>query len=120
MPDLSNELRKFDALRDKNFDKNDRVKIKSSESVAPEFANNDVFDFLNPKVAKCIQDNGIQQLYSHQAEAIKESLAGHDVVLESPTASGKTLSFSLPMLDILSKEKKFSRLDALSNESTCQ
>lgn len=107
MQDLLNELRAFDALRDQDDDvkKNDKIKMTSSESIAPEFANDNIFRFLNPKLTNCIQKSGINSLYSHQAEAIKESLKGHDVVLESPTASGKTLSFSLPMLDILLKEK---------------
>ena len=107
MQNLLHELRKFDALRDQDEDdqKNDKLKITSTESIAPEFASNNVFELLNPKLMSCIQKSGIGKLYSHQAEAVKESLQGHDVVLESPTASGKTLSFSLPMLDILSREK---------------
>ncbi len=39
-------------------------------------------------------------LYSHQAEAIEAIAAGEDVILCTPTASGKTLSFLLPFLTI--------------------
>ena len=46
-------------------------------------------------------DVGIDKPYQHQAEAIRKSLDGADVVLESPTASGKTLSFTVPMLHSL-------------------
>ena len=44
---------------------------------------------------------GIPRLYQHQADAIEKSLSGADVVLESPTASGKTAAFAAPMLDTL-------------------
>ena len=44
---------------------------------------------------------GIATPYKHQEEAINKSLNGADVVLESPTASGKTVAFAAPMLDAL-------------------
>ena len=44
---------------------------------------------------------GITTPYEHQGEAISRSLNGTDIVLESPTASGKTLAFAAPMLDAL-------------------
>lgn len=42
-----------------------------------------------------------QRPYRHQADAIDLALQGHDVVLESPTASGKTLAFTVPLLNAL-------------------
>jgi DEAD/DEAH box helicase domain-containing protein len=44
---------------------------------------------------------GIPAPYSHQARAIAASLAGDDVVLTTPTASGKTLCFNAPVLDAI-------------------
>ena len=44
---------------------------------------------------------GITQPYQHQADAIARSLSGADVVMETPTASGKTLAFTAPMLHSL-------------------
>ena len=38
-------------------------------------------------------------------EAIRKSLSGADVVLESPTASGKTLAFTVPMLNTLVRNR---------------
>ena len=46
--------------------------------------------------AYCAQ--GIEDLYSHQAEAAELAHAGRNVVVVTPTASGKTLSFNLPVL----------------------
>jgi len=41
---------------------------------------------------------GIAQLYSHQAEAIEHALAGRNVVVTTPTASGKTLCYNAPVI----------------------
>ena len=43
----------------------------------------------------------IQQLYTHQAEAVEHALAGRNVVVVTPTASGKTLCYNLPVLQTL-------------------
>lgn len=40
-------------------------------------------------------------LYQFQAEAIGAALDGHDVVVTTPTASGKTLTYTIPILDAL-------------------
>ena len=42
---------------------------------------------------------GIERLYSHQAEAVTRILAGEDTVVVTPTASGKTLCFNIPVVD---------------------
>ena len=42
-------------------------------------------------------------LYSHQTEAIELIRAGEDVALTTPTASGKTLAFNLPVLEGIEK-----------------
>jgi DEAD/DEAH box helicase domain-containing protein len=42
---------------------------------------------------------GIRQLYSHQAAAAEAVRAGKNVVIVTPTASGKTLCYNLPVLN---------------------
>jgi DEAD/DEAH box helicase domain-containing protein len=45
-----------------------------------------------------LERRGIRQLYGHQARALELVSAGRDVVLATPTASGKTLVYALPAL----------------------
>ena len=44
---------------------------------------------------------GIEEPYAHQARAIELALAGRDVLISTPTASGKTLCYSVPVLQSL-------------------
>src|SRR6266853_1909668 len=44
---------------------------------------------------------GIHQLYSHQAEAFRHSTSSRNVVVVTPTASGKTICYNLPVLNRL-------------------
>ncbi len=44
---------------------------------------------------------GIRQLYTHQAAAAEAVHAGKNVVIVTPTASGKTLCYNLPVLDAI-------------------
>jgi DEAD/DEAH box helicase domain-containing protein len=47
---------------------------------------------------------GIEQLYTHQAEAFEYALAGRNIVTITPTASGKTLCYNAPVLDAILKD----------------
>jgi len=47
---------------------------------------------------------GIERLYTHQVEAIEHLRAGRNVVIVTSTASGKTLSYNLPILERLLAE----------------
>ncbi len=50
------------------------------------------------------------QLYSHQADAINKIRQGKNVVIVTPTASGKTLAFNIPVLEAISKDNKATAL----------
>ena len=49
-------------------------------------------------------------LYAHQGEAIKAILANKDVIIETPTASGKTMCYALPLLDACLRNPKTTAL----------
>ena len=44
------------------------------------------------------------KLYKHQALAIEKSREDKNIIITTPTASGKTLSFNLPVLEELIKD----------------
>ena len=56
---------------------------------------------LDPRVADALRGRGITQLYSHQARAWELVDKGQHVVVVTPTASGKTLCYNLPVLQSL-------------------
>jgi DEAD/DEAH box helicase domain-containing protein len=53
---------------------------------------------LDPRLAAALRTRGIQQLYSHQRAAWDAVTAGRHTVVVTPTASGKTLCYNLPVL----------------------
>ncbi|MFB6154508.1 MAG: DEAD/DEAH box helicase, partial [Haloferacaceae archaeon] len=54
---------------------------------------------LEPRLASALGDRGVDRLYRHQAEAIEAVRAGDDVVLATPTASGKSLAYTVPAFE---------------------
>ena len=55
-------------------------------------------EWVNHNLHAVLTRRGISQLYSHQAHAVELIRQGKDVVLVTPTASGKTLCYNLPVL----------------------
>jgi DEAD/DEAH box helicase domain-containing protein len=83
---------------------------------SPEFAPNIVVNRLLPaepgsfvpfpekldgKIAAALRNRGIDRLYTHQAAVWEEAQMGKNVVVVTPTASGKTLCYNLPCLQAL-------------------
>ena len=54
---------------------------------------------LSPSLVEVLRARGIDRLYSHQRLAFERVEAGENVVVVTPTASGKTLCYNLPVLD---------------------
>jgi DEAD/DEAH box helicase domain-containing protein len=54
---------------------------------------------LPPSIEQSLASRGIDRLYTHQARALDEARRGNDVLAVTPTASGKTLIFALPVLE---------------------
>ncbi len=55
------------------------------------------------KVKDALMERGISRPYTHQAEAIKKALDQQDVCVVTPTASGKTLCYNVPILSEILK-----------------
>ncbi len=59
---------------------------------------------IDPRLRTTLVKRGITRLYSHQAEAFEHIDAGRHVVIVTPTASGKTLCYNLPVLNLLLRD----------------
>jgi DEAD/DEAH box helicase domain-containing protein len=58
---------------------------------------------LHPSLKEALLDRGIQALYTHQRTAYETALQGKSFVAVTPTASGKTLCYNLPVIQSLAK-----------------
>src|SRR6476469_5374916 len=56
---------------------------------------------LDPRIVEALKGRGVEQLYSHQASAFETAAKGEHLVVVTPTASGKTLCYNLPVLQAL-------------------
>ena len=61
-------------------------------------------DAIDHRLRATLQSRGISQLYSHQAEAVGHAVSHRHTVVITPTASGKTLCYNVPILDAVLKD----------------
>src|SRR5262245_25803504 len=61
-------------------------------------------DTVDPRLADALRVRGVQVLYTHQAETLDLLAKGGHAVVVTPTASGKTLCYNLPVLQALLTE----------------
>lgn len=59
---------------------------------------------LDARIRTVLQNRGIHRLYTHQTESFQAASAGRDFVVVTPTASGKTMCYNLPVLSAILKE----------------
>ena len=58
-----------------------------------------------PALHAALIARGIPRLYAHQAEAFERAVEGKNVAVVTPTASGKTLCYNLPVLDRMLRDR---------------
>ena len=61
----------------------------------------DIPDELDERLVASLAKRGIHKLYTHQSASIEAALAGEDIVVVTPTASGKTLCYNLPVVNAI-------------------
>ncbi|MDQ7843433.1 MAG: DEAD/DEAH box helicase [Armatimonadota bacterium] len=59
---------------------------------------------LDPALVSALRRRGIEQLYAHQGEAYDAVRGGAHIAVVTPTASGKTLCYNLPVLERILRE----------------
>src|SRR5688572_23665522 len=60
--------------------------------------------WMDGRISATLRRRGILSLYSHQADALETTHAGKHTVVVTPTASGKTLCYDLPVIDAIAKD----------------
>lgn len=60
---------------------------------------------LDSRIVDAFRERGIDRLYRHQSQAVESALAGKDTVIVTPTASGKTLCYNLPVLQSVLEDR---------------
>jgi DEAD/DEAH box helicase domain-containing protein len=60
---------------------------------------------LDEGLARALAERGVTELYAHQAEAFELATSGKHFVVATPTASGKSLCFHLPILHTLAHDR---------------
>jgi len=61
---------------------------------------------LEAALIQALRDRGIDNLYTHQGQAWEAVRSGRHVVVVSPTASGKTLCYNLPVIDSILRDDR--------------
>lgn len=81
--------------------------VETMPEVAAAHTDDALLDQLHPALGQAIRTEilgGSGKLFQFQQEAIEAALAGHDFIVTTPTASGKTLTYLTPILDTLLKD----------------
>ena len=65
---------------------------------------------VHPTLTQVLSQRGIKNLYLHQETTWEYAKNGHNVIIVTGTASGKTLAYNLPILDALIRDESASAL----------
>ena len=61
-------------------------------------------DWMDERLKPVLAKRGIYSLYTHQAHSLEATARGEDVTVVTPTASGKTMCYNLPVLSAILKD----------------
>jgi len=89
--------------RDREFQQN----VATWREIPPQPARFAPFpDNIDSRLIAALQKQGISQLYTHQAKAIELAIDKKNTTIVTPTASGKTLCYNIPVLDAVLKTRE--------------
>ena len=82
------------------------IHVIQKKPTKPEPASKESCKIINPKLFNILKEKD-RLPYRHQVETLEKSMDGNNVYIKSPTSSGKTISFLLPILnEILNSDSK--------------
>jgi len=100
LPSPSSEIDRFlEELLSRNWRQGREIHLKRFPPKAAIYA--DLLDPLPAPLRDALQRIGIDRLYTHQCAAIETARAGHHPLVVTSTASGKSLTYFLPILERL-------------------
>ena len=92
-----------DGFENKTFEV---IHVIQKKPTKPEPASEESCKIINPKLYELLKEKD-RLPYRHQVETLEKSMDGNNVYIKSPTSSGKTISFLLPILnEILNSDSK--------------
>ena len=68
---------------------------------------------LDENISNFLNESKIKQFYKFQEDAIQEIVFGENIVIEAPTASGKTEAFLIPVIQRIKKESNQGKIFAI-------
>lgn len=84
-----------------------KSRIQSIHVIEPKEAKTMPFpNDLDPAIQDALRSRGIDKLYTHQATSYKEARSGNSITTITPTASGKSLCYHLPVLQSIIEDSK--------------
>jgi len=94
---ILNELKKYNKVSSRFTDWRH---IPAKSGIYEEFP-----EWVEDRLVRILKNKGISKLYSHQASALEFIRNKNNVVVVTPTASGKTLCYNLPVLDSILRDE---------------
>ena len=85
-------------------DDSTRPCLTADRSLPAEAGQSSALPALHPSLTRALRASGIDSLYLHQLAAVQAARDGRHVVVATPTASGKSLCFHLPVLDAIAND----------------
>lgn len=92
-------LKHWDAVR-----AGDKIMTERLPAIPPESVSAATCTGVSTRVREALERLSCAELYDHQARAINAAIQGANVVLQAPTASGKSLAFQVPMVEALLRD----------------
>jgi DEAD/DEAH box helicase domain-containing protein len=92
-------LKSLQALQEMGLKENSITAVKHIPAQEGRFA--EYPSGVHPRLLSALQEKGYQKLYSHQRTSWEILQGGGHIVVVTPTASGKTLCYNLPVLNAI-------------------